>query len=63
MRLEATRIDSKSKLFRVPSKPRLTFDVVLPLGKHHGPRQLSQVRIHVVRGVTFPCTRGGESIP
>ena len=38
MRLEATRIDSKSKLFRVPSKPRLTFDVVLPLGNHHGPR-------------------------
>jgi len=38
MRLEATRIDSKSQLFRVPSKPRLTFDVVLPLGNHHGPR-------------------------
>src|SRR4029450_102008 len=38
IRLEATRRDSKSKLFRVPSKPRLTFDVVLPLANHHGPR-------------------------
>src|SRR5262249_23652892 len=27
MRLEATCIDSKSKLFRVPSKLRLTFDL------------------------------------
>ena len=46
MRLEITRIRAKSKLFRVPSKPRLTFDVVLPLGNHHGPAQLSQVRLH-----------------
>src|SRR5215510_9413844 len=54
MRLEAVRIGSQSKLIRVPSKPRLTFDVVLFLGNHHGPR-LPLAGTHTRReGCNFP---------